>query len=93
MTAQDVYTRMQYSRKHFSPVHRALYLGILGLRYLARAIPVGSSGRERSAAARRALRMLFRLDAPPFGEPPRQSVAPRPVADTPAPLRRISSGS
>jgi N-acetylglucosaminyl-diphospho-decaprenol L-rhamnosyltransferase len=93
MTAQDVYTRMQYSRKHYSPVHRWLYLGILGLRYLTRAVPVGSSGRERSAAARRALRMLLRLDAPPFGEPPCQSVAQRPVAETAPPLRRISSGS
>jgi N-acetylglucosaminyl-diphospho-decaprenol L-rhamnosyltransferase len=91
MTAQDVFTRMQYSRKHFSPAHRGLYLGILGLRYVARAVPFGSSGRERSAAARRALRMLFKLDAPPFGEPPRQSVAARP-AERPAQLRRISSG-
>jgi N-acetylglucosaminyl-diphospho-decaprenol L-rhamnosyltransferase len=91
MTAQDVFTRMQYSRKHFSPAHRGLYLGILGLRYVARAVPYGSSGRERSAAARRALRMLFKLDAPPFGEPPRQSVAARP-AERPAQLRRISSG-
>jgi N-acetylglucosaminyl-diphospho-decaprenol L-rhamnosyltransferase len=91
MIAQDVFTRMQYSRKHFSPAHRGLYLGILGLRYVARGIPFGSSGRERSAAARRALRMLFKLDAPPFGEPPRQSVAARP-AEHPAPLRRISSG-
>jgi GT2 family glycosyltransferase len=91
MTAQDVFTRMQYSRKHFSPPHRGLYLGILGLRYLARAVPFGSTGRERSAAARRALRMLFKLDAPPFGQQPRQSVALRP-AEPPAPLRRISSG-
>jgi N-acetylglucosaminyl-diphospho-decaprenol L-rhamnosyltransferase len=92
MIAQDVFTRMQYSRKHYSPVHRGIYLAILALRYATRVVPVGAAGSDRSAAARRALRTLFRLDPPPFGPPPRQSLTPRPPVEAPAKLRRVSSG-
>jgi GT2 family glycosyltransferase len=46
--AQDVYTRMQYARKHFSPVHRALYAFAIALRYGIRAaIPPSSEPGER----------------------------------------------
>jgi GT2 family glycosyltransferase len=91
MTAQDVYTRMQYARKNFSPLHRFVYLGVIALRYLLRLLPVGADGRVRAAASRRALRMLLRLDEPPFGAPPPQAVALRAPEAQPARLRRISS--
>ena len=76
MWAQDAYTRMQHARKHFSPVHRRVYIAALGLGYAARALaPVldkSSSGRR--AAARAALRVMVGLDRPPFGEPPKQAI-------------------
>jgi GT2 family glycosyltransferase len=91
MTAQDVFTRIQYAQKNYSPVHRGVYLTILAGRYLARAIPIGANGTVRAAASRRALRVLLSLDEPPFGPPPRQAVAPRHPSATQAPLRRVSS--
>jgi GT2 family glycosyltransferase len=92
MTAQDVFTRLQYAGKNYSPVHRGLNFSVLALRYLTRAVPLGANGAARSAASRRALRILFGLDAPPFGEPPRQAVAPHSPSATPqAELRRVSS--
>ena len=93
MTAQDVFTRIQYARKNFSPVHRAVYLGVVGLRYLLRLPPVGADGRARAAASLRGLRMLLRLDEPPFGAPPQQAVALRAPAAPTVHLRRVSSSS
>jgi len=93
MTAQDVFARMQYSRKHFSPVHRGLYRAVLALRYLVRAVPLGGNGAARAAASRSALRVLLGRDEPPFGVPPRQAVAPRAPSATRGRLRRVSSGS
>jgi GT2 family glycosyltransferase len=73
MTAQDVYARMQYARKHFPPLRRALYGGAIALRHGIRA----TLPDQRSVAARRALRVLTGREGPPFGQPPRQAVAPR----------------
>jgi GT2 family glycosyltransferase len=91
MTAQDVFTRLQYSRKNFSPAHRTAYRAAVGLRYFIRLVPLGVDGRARAAASRRALRMLFGRDEPPFGVPPRQAVALHPPASGGIPLRRVSS--
>ena len=91
MTAQDAFTRIQYMKKHFSPVHRAVYRAILGLRYAARAVPLGPRGGERSAAARAALRVLCRLDEPPFGPPPQLALAPREVPPPLPELRSVTS--
>jgi N-acetylglucosaminyl-diphospho-decaprenol L-rhamnosyltransferase len=80
MWAQDAYTRMQYARKHFSPLHRLAYGGALGLGYGLRAVAPerkrDREGRRRAAAA--ALRALVGIGEPPFGRPPRQAVAVRP---------------
>ena len=79
MAAQDAFARMQYARKYFSPPHRAAYAGALALRYAARiAVGVrdGTVAAQRRAANRRALRTLVGREAPPFGRPPLQALAP-----------------
>jgi GT2 family glycosyltransferase len=93
MTAQDAFTRSQYARKHYSPPHRAVYLALLWFRYVLRLLPLGAQGASRAQAARRALRVLWKLDEPPFGTPPTQAVAPRPSTAGRARLRRVSAGS
>jgi N-acetylglucosaminyl-diphospho-decaprenol L-rhamnosyltransferase len=91
MEAQNAYTRVQYARKHFSPLHRAGYVGALSARYVLRSLVLGKDrarGEQRRAAARRALRTMFALEEPPFGEPPGEAVArrevsgPHPVGDS-----------
>jgi GT2 family glycosyltransferase len=93
LTAQDAFTRLQYARKNYSPAHRAVYVGVLVARYVARLLPVGAHGRPRAEAARRALRVVFRRDEPPFGPPPEQAVARRVASTRAARLRRVSAGS
>ena len=66
LASQDAFTRRQYSKKHFSPAHRAAYLGALALGYGLRSC---AGSRERRAAARAALAALFGLRRPPFREP------------------------
>jgi GT2 family glycosyltransferase len=79
MWAQDVYTRMQHARKHFSPVHRGSYAAALGLGYAARALaPVRDPLRTgRRDAARAALRVLVGIEGPPYGQPPGQAIRSR----------------
>jgi N-acetylglucosaminyl-diphospho-decaprenol L-rhamnosyltransferase len=83
MEAQNAFTRLQYARKHFSPAHRALYMGGVGLRYVLRAA-IGGRDREVRAARReaslRALRVLTGREQPPFGTPPAQAVSRREAA-------------
>jgi N-acetylglucosaminyl-diphospho-decaprenol L-rhamnosyltransferase len=80
MVAQDAYTRKQYAHKHFSPVHRGLYLSALGVRHLIRAAGARAGGGADAAArhegARRALSTLAGRADPPFGAPPPTAVAP-----------------
>jgi GT2 family glycosyltransferase len=72
MLAQDVYTRHQYARKHFSAPRRATYLTMIGLRHALRAAAPrgGEAGTQRRTAARLALRTLTGRADPPFGPPP-----------------------
>ena len=47
MCAQDAYTRMQYARKHFSPLHRSSYAAALALGYATRALARATAARPR----------------------------------------------
>ena len=80
MAAQDAYARLQYARKHLTPVHGAVYRSALALRWLLR-LAAGSARRD---AARAALGILLGRAAPPFGAPPEQAVAPRRRREVPA---------
>ena len=102
MLAQDVYTRKQYARKHFSPVYRGLYLSALGVRHLIRAVgtlAADADSAPRREGARLALSTLAGRTNPPFGTPPPTAVEPlvsraeHSVSDAPAgnPSRTVST--
>lgn len=77
MIAQDVFTRRQYARKHFTAPRRALYLSAVGARHVVRlAAPAkgNGAGGNRRAASRLALRTLVGREAPPFGPPPTTAI-------------------
>ncbi len=78
MEAQYAFARRQYAEKHFSPVHRWLYLSAVRLRYRIRLLVSLAPGRggQTRASARRALRTLRGAEAPPFGAPPGAAVQP-----------------
>jgi GT2 family glycosyltransferase len=70
MVRQNAYAQLQYARKHFSPLHRALFRGVLLLRYGVRSLAIGGDrdyARRRRAAARNAARLVVGLAEPPFG--------------------------
>jgi GT2 family glycosyltransferase len=70
MAAQDTLTRMQYARKHFSPLHRSAYRAAIGLRYALRyAAARGADAALRREAAVAALAVLTGRGQPPFGTP------------------------
>jgi hypothetical protein len=78
LEAQAARSRLVYARKHLSPLHRAMYVLFLGLRYGLRALPFpGEEAAARRASARAALRALAGLDQTPFEEPPPVAVRPR----------------
>ena len=80
LAAQDAFSRRLYSRKHFSPIHRWLYLAALLLGYVLRAVAPGRNpthARSRRVAARASASTLVGVTRPPFGEPPAVAVAPR----------------
>ena len=74
MAAQDAFTRVQFARKHFSPLHRLAYYTALQLRYMTRFITARDSERRKAAAS--AIRMVLGLDDPPYGPPPEVAVSP-----------------
>jgi len=74
MAAQQAVARLHYARKFLPPIHRAAYIGSL---FVHHAIRYTLGGRGRRAEARSALRILLRLDEPPFGPPPKLAVAAR----------------
>ncbi len=73
----QAYTRTLYARKHFSPLHRAVYMGAVILRHLLRSVYAGGGelGRPRRVANRSALSTLLGRAAVPHGRP-RYSVRP-----------------
>ena len=77
--AQRAYACRHYAEKNFSPVHKALYLGAVGLRYSIRSVLPGGSEerRQRRKGSRAGLAALAGLRPPPYGEPPHQAVAIR----------------
>jgi GT2 family glycosyltransferase len=80
LAAQDAFSRRLYSRKHFSPVHRWLYLAALLLGYVIRGLAPGRDAAQagpRRVAARASAAALLGLGRPPFGSPPQVAVAPR----------------
>ena len=75
VTAQEVFARLQFARKNFSPLHRWVYVAALWVQHLARALyPVG---RERRAVSRRALRVLLGREGSPYMPPPPHGVVAR----------------
>jgi hypothetical protein len=76
MAAQDLYSRRQYARKHFSTGHRAVYLSAIGVRHALRTLPgrTPEADRPRRLAARRALRTLIHPSEPPFRQPPQTAL-------------------
>ena len=64
------FTRVQYARKHLSPVHASLYAGAMALRYGVRSLHAGPGelGRQKRFAAREALATMFGRRDIPFAE-------------------------
>ncbi len=64
----DAYNRRAYARKHFSPVHRAAYIGALMLKLAARSLYAGrgETGKLKRAANRRAIATLLGRVPVPF---------------------------
>ncbi len=70
MEAQMAYARGQYAGKHFGPLRRTAFVGLIGLRHLTRWVAFSLKGRTaRAAAHKRALMTLLGRAEPPFGEP------------------------
>jgi len=80
------YNRIAYARKHFSPMHRAVYFGAVLLRHWLRFACVGRGelGGRRRAANKAALSTLLGRSPVPHGPPSRFSVRPRQRAMSPA---------
>jgi len=72
----SAYNRIAYARKHFSPIHRALYFGAVLLGHGLRAFLPGRGdlGTRRRAAHRAALNTLLGRSPVPHGPPSRFSV-------------------
>jgi N-acetylglucosaminyl-diphospho-decaprenol L-rhamnosyltransferase len=78
VVAQEAFSRVQYARKNFSPVHRTAYVTAVGLRHAIRALAPGRDrehARARRAAARHALRTIAGRTGPPYAAPPPVAVA------------------
>ena len=69
LEAQNAYARLLHAQKHFSPLHRRLFVAAHSLRYALRAIAPDGGAPGRRTASRRALRTLLELDRPPFEAP------------------------
>lgn len=75
LEAQNAYARLLHARKHFSPLHRAMFVGAHAVRYALRSVAPEGGAKGRRVASRRALRTLLALERPPF-EPPTQVAIP-----------------
>jgi hypothetical protein len=88
--AQRAYSCRHYATKNFSPVHAALYLGAIGLRYSIRSILPGRAElrQQRRKGSRIGVSALVGLRPPPYREQPAQAVALRDEAPDPASVDR-----
>jgi len=77
--AQRAYSCRHYATKNFSPVHAALYLGAIGLRYSIRSVLPGTAElrRQRRKGSRIGVAALLGLRPPPYRDQPEQAVAVR----------------
>ena len=84
MEAQYAFARRQYAEKHFSPVHRAIYIIVVRVGYRLRLMLALMPGGDqyRRDCSRRALRTLRGVEAPPYGEPPTHAVQVRELGAT-----------
>lgn len=91
--AQRAYSCRHYATKNFSPVHAALYLGAVGLRYSIRSVLPGNAElrRQRRKGSRIGVSALLGLRKPPYREQPSQAVALRSEAPDPAAVDRSPS--
>jgi N-acetylglucosaminyl-diphospho-decaprenol L-rhamnosyltransferase len=74
LEAQVAYAKRQYIEKHLSPLHQLAAKGALALGFALRSA-LGGGGPGRKGSARVALATLLGRRPPPFGEPPRVSLA------------------
>lgn len=78
MEAQNTYSRVQYARKHFSPLHRGAYWLTLVLGSAVRwVLAVGAADQTGRKVAGRILVTLTGREPPPFGYPPAVAVSSR----------------
>lgn len=84
--AQRAYSCRHYAVKNLSPIHAALYLGAVGLRYSIRSVVPGNTElrRQRRKGSRIGVAALLGLRPPPYREQPAQAVAPRSETEEPA---------
>jgi N-acetylglucosaminyl-diphospho-decaprenol L-rhamnosyltransferase len=70
------WTRIAYAKKHFSPLHRAAYVGAVLLRYGLRAVVPGGgdAGRHRRAVCSRVVATMLGRAPVPYGPPSELSV-------------------
>lgn len=86
--SMSVYSRLVYSRKHFSRVNRALYVAILVLRHGLRALLAGrgEDAKRRREANRAAVTTLLRLSPPPHAPWSAVAVQPGQLSTSRAPV-------
>jgi GT2 family glycosyltransferase len=88
------HSRVVYARKHFSPAHRALFLGAVLLRHALRSVYAGRGdyGARSREANRAALKTLLGRSPVPHGPPSRLAVRPEHRQD-PLPAAEANGGS
>jgi len=91
--AQRAYSCRHYAAKNFSPVHAALYLAAVVLRYSLRSLVPGNARLrpERRKGSRIGAAALLGLRPPPYREQPPQAVAPRSEQPNPTSVDQASS--
>ena len=91
--AQRAYACRHYATKNFSPVHAALYVAAVALRYALRSVVPGNARLrpQRRKGSRIGVAALLGLRPPPYREQPAQAVATRSETLDPASVDRSSS--
>jgi len=78
IVVQDAYSRLQYARKHFGPLHRGAYMSAVVGRHLLRAMLGGPDQEERAArrvTAKAAMWIVLGRLKPPHGPAPATALA------------------